>query len=204
MQKKFCESETKSNLMRAFAGECQSRQRYYQAALIAQQQNYVGLERMFRFTADQEERHAKQFFELLKDCSGETIEIAGSFPASVYAELGDLLKASAEEEYHEFSVVYPDFAGAAREEGFTDIAAKFDMIAKIEDSHHKRFDYYSKLWEQGMLQRSESTEEVWLCLNCGHIHAGSEPPRDCPVCGAQQGYFVRRAEAPFTAENMYS
>lgn len=203
MQTIFCESETKLNLMRAFSGECQSRQRYYQAALIAQQQNYVGLERMFRFTADQEERHAKQFFERLKDCAGETIEITGNFPASAYTDLCDLLKASAEEEYHEAVEVYPEFAKKAREEGFPDIATEFDMIAKIEDSHHKRFDYYYKLWDSGMLLRSESTEEVWMCLNCGHIHKGSEPPRACPVCGAQQGYFVRIGEAPFTDNRMF-
>ena len=203
MQTIFCESRTKEALMRAFAGECQSRQRYYQAALTAQQQNHIVLERMFRFTAEQEERHAKQFFELLSQCAGEKIEISGSYPASVYNDLGQLLKSSAEEEYHEAVEVYPEFSKIAREEGFPDIASKFDMIAKIEDSHHKRFDYYLKLWEADMLQRSESTEEVWICLNCGHIHTGSEPPSECPVCGAQKGYFLREPEAPFTDGNMF-
>ena len=202
MQNNLCGSQTKINLMRAFAGECQSRQRYYQAALIAQQQNYVGLERMFRFTAEQEERHAKQFFEKLKECAGETIEIQATYPASAFGDLGELLDASAKEEYHEFSEVYPEFSSVAKQEGFTDIASEFDMIAKIEESHHKRFDYYLKLWKEDMLLRSESSEELWMCLNCGHIHKGSEPPMECPVCGTQQGYFIREAEAPFTDCNM--
>ncbi len=203
MQTIFCKSETKINLMRAFAGECQSRQRYYQAALIAQQQEQIILERMFRFTAEQEERHAKQFFELLKDCAGEKIEITGSFPASVFTDIGELLKESADEEFHEFKEVYPVFAAKAREEGFADIAAKFEMISAIEESHHKRFEYYYDLWNKDMLQRSESTDELWLCLNCGHIHKGSEPPNECPVCGAKRGYFIRQTEAPFTDANMY-
>lgn len=202
MQTNFCESRTREALMRAFAGECQSRQRYYQAALIAQDQDHVALERMFRFTAEQEERHAKQFFELLKECAGEKIEITGSYPASVYTDLGDLLRASAEEEYHEANEVYPEFARLAREEGFTDIALKFDMIGKIEETHHKRFDHYLRLWESDSLLRSDSTEETWICLNCGHIHTGSEPPVECPVCGAEKGYFIREAEAPFTDNKM--
>ncbi|NLT10503.1 MAG: rubrerythrin family protein [Ruminococcus sp.] len=203
MQTIFCKSETKTNLMRAFAGECQSRQRYYQAALIAQQQEQIVLERMFRFTAEQEERHAKQFFELLSDCAGDKIEIAGSYPASVFSDIGDLLKASADEEYHESKEVYPEFAAKAREEGFADIAAKFEMIAKIEESHQRRFEYYYSLWNKDMLQRSDSTDETWMCLNCGHIYKGSEPPNECPVCGAKRGYFIRKNEAPFTDANMY-
>ncbi len=202
MKTDFCSSETRKNLMRAFAGECQSRQRYYQAALIAQQEKYVGLERMFRFTAEQEERHAKVFFELLKDCAGESIRIEADYPADVYSTLPELLKASAAEEYHEAAEVYPEFEQIARKEGFLDAAGKFKMIASIEQEHHKRFDYYSKLMENGTLFRSESTDEAWICLNCGHIHTASEPPSDCPVCGAEKGYFIRLAEAPFTFGGM--
>ncbi len=199
MQKNFCESQTKVNLMRAFAGECQARQRYYQAALIAQEQNLVGLERMFRFTAEQEERHAKQFFELLKDCAGTQITITADYPADVYTDIQQLLDSAAADEDKEFREVYPQFGQIAADEGFADIQAKFNMIAKIEESHRKRFEYYAKLWRDGMLFRSDSTQERWICLNCGHIHTGSEPPQSCPVCGAQQGYFIREAEAAFTA-----
>ena len=104
MQTNFNESQTKINLMRAFAGECQSRQRYYQAALKAQQQKLVGIERMFRFTAEQEERHAMVFWKLMKDAAGQNIDISAGFPADVFDEIQQLLDASGKEEDKEFSV----------------------------------------------------------------------------------------------------
>ena len=198
MQNDFCSSNTKINLMRAFAGECQSRQRYYQAALIAQQQKYIGLERMFRFTAEQEERHAKQFFEALENCAGEAINICADYPADVFKDMGSLLEASAHEEQHESDVVYKAFEDEARKEGLMDAATLCKLVAEIERSHMRRFEYYSGLWNNDMLLRSDSTDECWICLNCGHIHRGSEPPKNCPVCGAEQGYFIRAAEAAFT------
>ena len=199
MQTNFNESRTKINLMRAFAGESQSRMRYYLAALTAQKQYLVGLERMFRFTADQEEHHAQVFYDLLKDAAGEEIEIKADFPADVYDDLQQLLDASANSENKEFSDIYSDFARIAAEEGFTDIGDKFRMIAKIEDTHKHRFEYYADLMRSDKLFRSEDTDERWMCLNCGHIHIGSEPPQNCPVCGVQQGFYVREAEAPFTS-----
>ena len=202
MQTNFNESQTKINLMRAFAGESQSRMRYYLAALTAQQQYLVGLERMFRFTAEQEEQHAKVFYDLMKDSAGEIITITADFPADVYTDLKQLLEASAKGEGREHSEVYPDFARIAAEEGFTDIADKFRKISDIEDSHRKRFEYYADLMKQDMLFRSDETEERWICLNCGNIHTGSEPPQNCYVCGVKQGFYVREAEAPFTDCNM--
>ena len=106
---------------------------------------------------------------------------------------------SEKEEKKEFSVVYPDFARIAAEEGFTEAASKFRMIADIENSHRARFRYYGELYRSGMLFRSNDTEQCWICLNCGHIHKGSEPPQECPVCRAEQGYFIRREEAAFTS-----
>lgn len=198
MQVNFNESRTRQNLMRAFAGECQSRQRYYQAALIAQQQKLIGIERMLRFTAEQEERHAMVFWKLMKDSAGQEIEITAGYPASVFTDIQQLLDSSAAEEEKEASQVYPEFAQIAAEEGFTEAAEKFRNIAKIESSHHERFAYYGGHLRAGTLFRSDSTEEVWICLNCGHIHIGSEPPKECPVCRAEQGYFLREKEAPFT------
>lgn len=194
----FNESRTRQNLMRAFAGECQSRQRYYQSALIAQQQNYVGIERMFRFTAEQEERHAMVFYHLLKDSAGQEIEICAGYPADVFTDIQQLLDAAAKEEEKEASEIYPEFARIAAEEGYQEAAAKFRMIAEIENSHRERFGYYADLLREQKLFRSERSEEVWICLNCGHIHRGSEPPRDCPVCNVPQGYFIREKEAAFT------
>lgn len=199
MQTSFNDSQTKVNLMRAFAGECQSRQRYYQAALKAQQQKLVGLERMFRFTAEQEERHALVFWKLMKEAAGQSIDISAGFPADVFDEVQQLLDASGKEEEKEFSVVYPDFARIAASEGYQDTASKFRMIAEIEDSHRKRFAYYAKLYREDKLFRSDDTQQRWICLNCGHIHTGTEPPKDCPVCNVQQGYFIRETEAAFTS-----
>ena len=203
MQTNFNESQTKINLMRAFAGESQSRMRYYLAALTAQKQYLVGLERMIRFTADQEEHHAQVFYDLLKDAAGEDILINADFPADSYTDLQQLLDAAAKGENKEFLEVYPDFARIAAEEGFTDIGSKFRMIAKIEDYHKHRFQYYADLMRNDMLFRSEDTSERWMCLNCGHIHTGSEPPQNCPVCGVKQGFYVREAEAAFTSREMF-
>ena len=202
MKTDFNESQTRINLMRAFAGECQSRQRYYQAALIAQQQKLVGIERMFRFTAEQEERHAIVFWKRLKDSAGGNIEITAGFPADAYEDIQQLLDASAAEEEKEYSIVYPDFARTAAEEGYADIASVFRMVSDIEKSHNERFSYYCGLYRSGRLFRSDDSEQTWLCLNCGHIHKGSEPPQECPVCTAAQGYFIRENEAAFTSSEM--
>lgn len=198
MQVNFNESRTRQNLMRAFAGECQSRQRYYQAALIAQQQKLIGIERMFRFTAEQEERHAMVFWKLMQESAGQDIEITAGYPAAVFTDIQQLLDESSKEEEKEHSEVYPEFARIAAEEGFTEAAEKFRKIAEIENSHRERFAYYGELMRSGTLFRSDSTDEVWICLNCGHIHTGSEPPQECPVCRAEQGYFICEKEAPFT------
>ena len=199
MQTDLNKSQTRMNLMRAFAGECQSRQRYYQAALIAQQQKLIGLERMFRFTAEQEERHAMVFWKLMKDAAGQTVDVTAGYPADVFEDIGQLLEASQKEEEKEHVVVYPDFARIADDEGFTEAARKFRAIAEIEKEHGTRFAYYAGLYREGRLFRSDDTQQRWICLNCGHIHVGSEPPQECPVCSAEQGYFIREAEAAFTS-----
>lgn len=199
MQTDLNKSQTRMNLMRAFAGECQSRQRYYQAALIAQQQKLIGLERMFRFTAEQEERHAIVFWKLMKDAAGQTVDVTAGYPADVFEDIGQLLDASQKEEEKEHVVVYPDFARIADDEGFTEAARKFRTIAEIEKEHGTRFAYYAGLYREGRLFRSDNTQQRWICLNCGHIHVGSEPPQECPVCSAEQGYFIREAEAAFTS-----
>ena len=190
------------NLMRVFAGECQARQRYYQAVLIAQQQKLIGLERMFRFTAEQEERHAMVFWKLMKDSAGQTVDLTAGFPADVFEDIGQLLDASQKEEEKEHIVVYPDFARIADDEGFTEAAGKFRAIAEIENEHSTRFAYYAGLYREGRLFRSDNSQQRWICLNCGHIHVGSEPPQECPVCSSEQGYFIREEEAAFTSCNI--
>lgn len=202
MQTIFNESQTRVNLMRAFAGECQSRQRYYQAALTAQQKKLVGIERMFRFTAEQEERHAMVFWKLMQDGSGQNIDISAGYPVNTTDDIAVLLSSALKAEESEYSSIYPDFARIAAEEGFPEAAEKFRMIADIENIHRIRFEYYEKLYREDKLFRSDDTQQHWMCLNCGHIHMGTEPPLECPVCKAERGYFIRECEAAFTSCEM--
>jgi rubrerythrin len=154
---------------------------------------------MFRFTAEQEERHAMVFWKLMKNAAGQTVDVTAGYPADVFEDIGQLLDASQKEEEKEHVVVYPDFARIADDEGFTGAARKFRAIAEIEKEHGTRFAYYAGLYREDRLFRSDDTQQRWICLNCGHIHVGSEPPQECPVCSAEQGYFIREAEAAFTS-----
>ncbi|MCC8135273.1 MAG: rubrerythrin family protein [Ruminococcus sp.] len=198
MQTNFMTSQTRINLMRAFAGESQARNRYTFAKQAALEQNLYVISEVFRFTAEQEEQHAKIFYELLKEGAGKNVEITAGYPADVYDEIEKLLESAIHNEHEEFSDAYPSFAKTAQEEGFPKAASKFSLIAEIENIHKLRFMHYSELMREGKLFRSDGNER-WMCLNCGHIHEGSEAPLMCPVCGARQGYFIRENEAPFTS-----
>lgn len=198
MATNFLNSQTRINLMKAFAGESQARNRYTFAQQTALEQNLYVISEVFRFTAEQEEQHAKIFFELLQEAAGTNIEITGGYPADVYSDIQKLLDTSVHNENEEFDVVYPEFARIAADEGFAKAASKFKLIAEVENSHRIRFEHYSKLMREQKLFRSDRTER-WLCLNCGHIHESSEAPLVCPVCSMKQGYFIRESEAPFTS-----
>ncbi len=193
----FISSETKLNLMKAFAGESQARNRYIFAQQTAQEQNLYVISQVFKFTASQEEQHAKVFFDLLKDAAGNNIEITGGYPADVYNDIQKLLDSSIHNENEEFSDVYPKFSSIAKEEGFAKAASVFNLIAQVENIHRERFEHYAKLMREDKLFRSDKTER-WMCLNCGHVHESSEAPLICPICGSRQGYFIRENEAPFT------
>lgn len=192
------DSQTKINLMRSFAGESQARNRYTYAAEAAKKQNLHVIEAVFKFTAEQEKEHGKIFYNFLKELTGETITIDGGYPVGVYDDIIKLLRSSQHNEFEEFEPVYPDFAKIANQEGFTNIGAKFNQIAKIEKTHGDRFGMFADLLEQGRLFVSD-VEEEWMCLNCGYVHKSSEAPKTCPVCSHPQGYFVRLKLAPFTA-----
>lgn len=192
------DSQTKINLMRSFAGESQARNRYTYAAEAAKKQNLHVIEAVFKFTAEQEKEHGKIFYNFLKELTGETITIDGGYPVGVYDDILKLLRSSQHNEFEEFEPVYPDFAKIANQEGFTNIGAKFNQIAKIEKTHGDRFGMFADLLEQGRLFVSD-VEEEWMCLNCGYVHKSSEAPKTCPVCSHPQGYFVRLKLAPFTA-----
>ena len=193
----FKNSETKENLMRAFAGESQARNRYTFAAEQAKEQKLHVVEAVFRFTADQEQQHAEVFYDHLKELAGQNIQIDGSYPVDIYDTVLEVLKAAQHNEYEEFDPVYKTFGDKAMEEGFPQVAASFHQIAKIEKVHGDRFGELAELLEQNKLFISD-VECKWMCLNCGHIHEGKEAPGKCPVCHHDQGYFIRFELAPYT------
>ncbi|MGN0621723.1 MAG: rubrerythrin [Porcipelethomonas sp.] len=192
-------SKTSVNLMRAFAGESQAANRYLFAAEQAKNDKLYAVEAVFKFTAGQERAHAKVFYDFLKEITGETVKIDGGYPVGVYTKTLDYLRSARHNELEEFSSVYPDFAVAANHEGFSQIAAKFNQIAKIEKTHGDRFGALADLLEQGKLFVAD-VEEEWMCLNCGYIHKSSEAPKVCPVCSHEQGYFIRLSLAPYTTK----
>ena len=192
----FEESKTKENLMRAFAGESQARNRYTIAAQEAQKQGMYAVNQIFLFTADQERAHAKRFYELLRDLSGTSIHIDGSYPVDYFPDLTDMLRAAAHNEKEEFEDVYPSFAAVAKEEGFYEAASAFLQIAKIEEIHGKRFEVVAKCLENGVFYERKQSG-VWMCLNCGNIHEGMKVPPVCPVCHYERGYFIPVELAPY-------
>ena len=187
----FRESRTRENLMRAFAGASQARNRYTFAAAAARSAGLHWVERVFRLTADQEKEHAELFIAHLAQCEGENIHIDGSYPVENGAWTPDrLLRSAQHNEYEEANTIYPSFAAVAREEGFLAVASTFEMIAAIEKTHGDRFGLLARRAEESRLFTAQ--EEVpWLCLNCGHVHYGTQAPPICPVCKHAQGYFVR-------------
>lgn len=193
----FSKSETRLNLMRAFAGESQARNRYTMAAEQAREQGLVVLERVFTFTADQERAHAKVFYDHLAPLSGESLRVDGSYPVEVFPEVLDCLRAARHDEYEEYGEVYPAFAKVAEEEGFLGIAGSFRMIAAIEKVHGDRFGRLAELMEGDALFREEKKVK-WMCLNCGEIVEMEAAPMLCPVCKHERGYFVRLDMAPYT------
>ena len=190
------DSETKVNLMRAFAGESQARNRYTFGAEQAKQQNLVVLEKIFLYTADQERAHAKVYYDHLKELTGGAIFIDAGYPVDIYDTVLQTVRACQKGEYEEHGDIYPSFAQTAREEGFMDVAASFEMIAQIEKVHGDRYGFFGDKLESNTLFSSDK-EEQWLCLNCGHVHTSKDAPKQCPVCQHPQGYFVLYAKSPF-------
>ncbi len=190
-------SQTEANLMKAFAGESQARNRYDFAAQQAKKENLPVIEMIFKFTANQEQAHAKVFYDFLKEMTGKNIKIDGGYPVDIYSTTLEYLRAAQHNEFEEFDPVYPDFAKIAAKEGFQQIGMKFNDIAKIEKTHGERFSMFKELLEQNRLFVADAEEE-WMCLNCGYIHKSSEAPKACPVCSHPQGYFIRLSLAPYT------
>lgn len=185
----FSESMTKENLMRAFAGESQARNRYTIAAERAEKDGMFTIAEIFRYTADQERAHAERFYELLKELSGQTIHIDGSYPVDQQEDLPGLLHAAEHNEHEEFADVYQAFGNTAREEGFSEAASAFHQIAEIEHVHEQRFAKLAEMLESGTWYQPKSASK-WMCTNCGYIHEGNQAPPVCPVCRHEQGYFI--------------
>jgi rubrerythrin len=196
MSVEFKNSETLQNLMRAFAGESQARNRYTFAASLCQNQQLHVLEAIFTFTAGQEKEHAEVFYNHMKELAGETVQIDGGYPVDLTNDVTELLRRAQHNEYEEWDTVYRSFAETARTEGFPKIAASFQQIAPIEQSHGDRFGQLADLLEAGKLFVSD-TKCGWMCLNCGHIQESLEAPKVCPVCSHDQGFFIRLEMAPY-------
>ena len=189
-------SETLKNLMRAFAGESQARNRYTFAAALCQKQQLHVLEAVFQFTAGQEQEHAEIFYNHMKDVAGQSVQIDGGYPVDLTNDAVQLLRYARHNELEEAETVYPAFAAAARQEGFDAAATAFEKIAAIEAVHAGRFERCAQLLEAGELFVSRS-RCGWMCLNCGHVFYGSQAPAACPVCRRDQGFFIRLELAPW-------
>lgn len=178
-------TRTETNLLTAFAGESQARNRYTYAASKARKEGFVQISAIFEETANQEKEHAKRFFSYLE---GGEVEIGAVFPAGVVGTTAENLKHAAEGEHHEHTEMYPGMAKVAREEGFEEIARLFENISVAEKQHEKRYrDLLANIENNRVFKREESV--VWRCRNCGYLHEGDVAPKTCPACLHPQAHF---------------
>ena len=198
----FKNSQTKINLMKAFAGESQARNRYTFAAKEAREKGLYAISEVFLFTADQERAHAERFYDLLKSLSGETIDICGGFPIDKQDTVEALLEAAQHNEYEEADDVYIAFGNKAKEEGFMEVASAFLQIAEVEKVHGNRFGKLAEMLNDGTYFETPESEK-WMCLNCGNIHTGKKVPGVCPVCRYERGYFIPLELAPYISKGLY-
>ena len=178
-------SKTEQNLLKAFAGESQARNRYTYFASEARNAGFIQIADIFEETANQEKEHAKRFFKFLE---GGELEITASFPAGVIGATGENLRAAGAGERFEWSELYPSFAATAREEGFPQVAAAFDAIAIAEKQHEKRYAALAANVENGTVFKKDKPV-VWRCRNCGYIHESAEAPKACPACLHPQAHY---------------
>jgi rubrerythrin len=178
-------TKTEQNLLKAFSGESQARNRYTYFAGAARKEGLEQIARIFEETADQEREHAKRFFRFLE---GGELEITAAFPAGRIAATLENLQAAADGEKHEWTSMYPEFAKTARAEGFETVAKLFESVSVAEKQHEKRYrDLHKNLQEGRVFKRNGKV--VWRCLNCGYLHEGEEAPKVCPACAHPQSYF---------------
>jgi rubrerythrin len=183
-------SKTEANLLKAFAGESQARNRYTYFASKAREEGKMQICSVFEETANQEKEHAKRFFSMLK---GGDVEITAVYPAGVVGTTAENLRAAAAGEHHEWTALYSDFAGVARKEGFDAVARLFEAISVAEKQHEKRYLGLLKNVEAGTVFK-KSRPVLWRCINCGYVHEGAEAPSACPACAHPQAYYEVLAE----------
>lgn len=181
----FKGSQTEKNLLAAFAGESQARNRYTFFASVAKKEGYEQIASIFQETANNEKEHAELFFKHLK---GGMVEINAAYPAGVIASTAENLRAAAEGERLEWGTLYPNFAEVAQKEGFEDMARTFRGVAKVESYHERRYRKLLSNVELGKVFKKD-TSIKWKCRNCGYVHEGSEVPERCPVCDHPRAYF---------------
>jgi len=178
-------TKTEKNLLTAFAGESQARNRYSFFAAKARKEGFEQIAAIFEETADNERVHAKRFFEFLK---GGEVEVTAAFPAGVIGSSAENLKAAADGEQYEHTTMYPGFAAVAKDEGFPEIATAFRAIAIAEKAHEARYRKLQKEVEEGRFFKKEKVVR-WKCRKCGYIHEGKTPPQNCPACNHPASYF---------------
>jgi rubrerythrin len=179
-------SQTEINILTAFAGESQARNRYTFAAGVANREGYVKIAATFLETADQEKEHAHRLFRFLQ--GGEATITAG-FPAGLKEDTISQLSAAAAGENHEWTIMYPGFAKVAKEEGFPEIARTMEAIAVAEKFHEKRYNHFIEELKAGAFFKKPE-KVTWRCRNCGYIHEGfAEPPENCPACAHPRAFF---------------
>lgn len=178
-------TQTEKNILTAFAGESQARNRYTYFASQAKKDGYVQISAIFEETANQEKEHAKRLFKLLE---GGEVEIKAAFPAGVIGSTMENLKEAAGGENYEWTDMYPGFARVAREEGFDDIADIFESIAVAEKQHETRYLGLMENIKNGKVFKKDQVEK-WFCRNCGYVHEGEEAPEACPSCNHPQAHF---------------
>ena len=184
-QKSIKGTKTEQNLLKAFAGESQARNRYTYFASVAKKEGYEQISAIFLETAEQEKEHAKRFFQFLE---GGVVEITASYPAGIIGTTPENLLAAAEGENEEWTILYKAFADVASEESFPQIATAFRMIALVEAEHEARYRKLLANIQDGSVFKKEEEIE-WQCRNCGYVHKGKSAPDSCPACSHPQAFF---------------
>jgi rubrerythrin len=190
MSKSIKGSQTEKNLLAAFAGESQARNRYTYFASVAKKAGFEQIAAILLETAENEKEHAKRFFKFLE---GGDLVITAAYPAGTVGDTAQNLKAAADGEKMEWTTIYKDFAATAEKEGFPEVAAAFKMIAKVELEHEKRYRALLDNVTSGRVFKKGKAER-WICRNCGYIHEGPEAPGLCPACQHPQAFFEVQAE----------